>query len=154
MDSIMYIYNKAEKHGYEQHLHLNELPPQVAVDRSMDRYFQTGRYVDTDYIYFEVGNKPIENYKTLKEKNIFQSYQWLNNDVEFGEKPILIEKITKDELDKTEVKEKEANYIIEEKEEVKKLSLDNIIKNSKDWVKNNNINQDKENIKKVKSNER
>ena len=51
----------------------------------------TGRLVDTDYV-LSVGDKPKQTYLTLKEEGIADEYEWRNNDVEYGQQPILIER--------------------------------------------------------------
>lgn len=110
--SIENIRKLGEAYGYECHLHINELPLEKAIVRSMERYKNTGRYISPEYI-IEVGTKPRDNFLTLKESGKYESYSRWSNDVEFGEKPILLESypdkrgekkfmFTKEELDKVD----------------------------------------------------
>ncbi|CAK7052003.1 zeta toxin family protein [Tissierella carlieri] len=105
LQTIIDIYELAKENGYEQHLHLNEVAPHIACDRAMERFEETGRYIDPNYILNEIGYKPSENYKKLKVMNIFNSYEKYNNNVPFGEKPILIERIIKEEQMKLDMED-------------------------------------------------
>lgn len=105
LQTIMEIHDLANQNGYEQHLHLNEVPPNVACDRAMERFKETGRYIEPNYILNEVGYKPSENYEKLKEMDIFDSYEKYDNNVPFGEKPILIERIIKEDQMKLNIED-------------------------------------------------
>lgn len=118
LDSIKEIYNEAEKYGYEQHLHLNEVPPHIAAQRAMERFSMPGgRYVETSYILNEIGYKPTENYKILKEMGIYKSYEWYDNNVPFGDDPILIESIDNDNIANKQLElEKDSSFFIAKNE--------------------------------------
>jgi predicted ABC-type ATPase len=105
LQNIIKINYLAKENGYEQHIHLNEVSSNIACDRAMQRFKETGRYIDPNYILNEIGYKPSENYEKLKKMNIFDSYEKYNNDVPFGEKPILLERIIKEEQVKLEVED-------------------------------------------------
>lgn len=71
----------------------------------MERFRETGRYIEPGYILNDVGYKPSENYEILKEMDIFNSYKKYNNNVPFGEKPILIERIIKEDQMKLNIED-------------------------------------------------
>lgn len=71
--------------GYEVHLHFMELDPQEAARRAVQRWRETGRFVDPDYVINNVGQSPRATYDTLKSR--FDSYEAYSNDVPFGERP-------------------------------------------------------------------
>jgi hypothetical protein len=79
--------------GYEVHLHLNEVPKEESTKRAIDRFYSQQRFVDPDYVYNVVGNKPSSVYEELKKHGGFHSYEKVSNDVEKGQKPKLIERI-------------------------------------------------------------
>lgn len=93
LENIKEINEEAKKYGYEIHLHINEVPLEVALGRVKKRAEEEGRDVPEDYIRNEVGNKPMENYNKLKEMNIFDSYARYDNNVDLGERPKNIEMI-------------------------------------------------------------
>lgn len=93
MDSITEIAKKANSLGYNVHLNLVDIEPSRAAVRAMERFAQTGRYIDVDYILSDVGYKPKENFERLKNHTLFATSSHYNNNVPFGKKPILVEKI-------------------------------------------------------------
>lgn len=90
-EKIRRIINELKEKGYTVGLYFNELPVDKAARRAIKRFMDTGRLVDTDYV-LSVGDKPKQTYLTLKEEGIADEYEWRNNDVEYGQQPILIER--------------------------------------------------------------
>lgn len=78
--------------GYRVHLIDLRLDPAKAAQRAVSRFEQTGRFVDPDYVVNHVGNKPTAVYDALKKGGGFESYSAYSNDVQFGEKPIVLER--------------------------------------------------------------
>ncbi len=77
--------------GYEVHLSLNTLPVEKCANRMLTRYIEDGRYVDFDYVVDELADAPDGTYDLLKDMKCFASYTKINNDVNYGEEPILVE---------------------------------------------------------------
>ncbi|WP_052486982.1 zeta toxin family protein [Gordoniibacillus kamchatkensis] len=86
------ILNTFKELGYEVHLHLNELSPEKAARRAVERFKEEKRFVDPHYVLHGVGWKPSETYDILKKEGGFDSYEKYSNDVPRGQKPILIER--------------------------------------------------------------
>ena len=80
---------KAE--GYSVHLSLNELDPDKAARRAIERFKTTGRLVDPEYV-LDVGWKPSEAYDILKTEGGFDSYVKYSNDVPYGQPAKLLER--------------------------------------------------------------
>lgn len=84
--------------GYEVHLHLNEVPKEVSTQRAIERFYgKSKRFVDPDYVYNDVGDKPSHAYEDLKKLGGFHSYEKVSNNVKYGEKPIVIERFKEGE---------------------------------------------------------
>lgn len=77
--------------GYDVHLHLNDLPPEEAAKRAEKRFYDSGRFVDPEYILHEVGKKPLNNFQILKKMPELSSFEHLSNDVPLGTPPRKIE---------------------------------------------------------------
>ncbi len=82
--------------GYSVDVVLAQLPLEKALQRNMSRYEQgkakgNARLVRPDLINGQEG-KPIDTYEQLKESNLITNYGAWSTDVNYGEKPILIEK--------------------------------------------------------------
>jgi hypothetical protein len=77
--------------GYTVYLHLNELPANKAVGRALQRFLNTGRFLDPNML-SQYGDKPTAVYERIREmEGIVDGYSRYSNDVNFGEPPILIE---------------------------------------------------------------
>lgn len=76
--------------GYTVYVHLNELPLDKAVERSLVRFKQTGRFVDPAYV-LSIKNFPSITYGRLKAEGLIDGYARYSNDVEIGARPILLE---------------------------------------------------------------
>lgn len=85
----------AEEKGYEVNLHFIDLDRNKAMGRLLDRYIETGRFLDPKLIdkYAPTSelNKVARTYETLKDnERIHGSSKW-DNDVPRGTRPILLE---------------------------------------------------------------
>lgn len=93
--SIMKYVDLAKKEGYEVYVHYVSLSRQKALGRMMNRFLNTGRFLEpkliNDYDNKREGNKIERTYEELKKEEKINGYSKWNNDVGFGEKPILIE---------------------------------------------------------------
>ena len=78
-------------HGYDVHLHLVDLPVDKAAERAIQRWKETGVFVDPDYVVNHVGLKPSKNYDILKKEEGVSSYAKYSNDVERGKPAKLVE---------------------------------------------------------------
>lgn len=78
--------------GYRVHLIDLRLDPAKAAQRAVSRFEETGRFVDPDYVFNIVGNKPTVVNNALKKGGGFESYSAYSNNVERGQRPILIER--------------------------------------------------------------
>jgi hypothetical protein len=77
--------------GYSVYLHLNELPPNKALGRALQRFLDTGRFIDPDVL-LKYGDKPTKVYECIREmEGVIDGYSRYSNDVKYGEPPILIE---------------------------------------------------------------
>ena len=137
-ESIQKLLNIAKENGYTCHLHLNEISIESAINRSIQRFKITGRFVNPDYVK-SVGDSPNLNYEKFKENLAFDSYHKVNNDVSFREKPIEIENITKEELENLQNYEKR-------QEEYLKQNPDASFEETMSYVFNDNSNLDSKNI--------
>lgn len=79
--------------GYEVHLHYVDLSKEKQVERALARFEHTGRFVDPDYVYNTVGDKPRYTYENLKTYPRFRTVTSYSNDVPLGAKPILLESL-------------------------------------------------------------
>ena len=74
----------AKQSGYSVYLHLNELPNEKAVGRMLQRYFETGRFINPGFV-MALGNGPTEVYEQLIERSEIDGYSRWNNDVPRGQ---------------------------------------------------------------------
>jgi predicted ABC-type ATPase len=76
--------------GYNIEIAFSEVPPEVAMSRAVGRYLGGGRFVDPSYI----STHDHKNPKTAKFLQQYAStYRHWDNNVPFGEPPILVEEI-------------------------------------------------------------
>lgn len=59
------VIRQARRVGYRVHVHYVNVPPEVAVNRVIDRYRQTGRAVPIRYTVSDVDSKPRASYERL-----------------------------------------------------------------------------------------
>jgi predicted ABC-type ATPase len=91
MDKLQIIIDKAKANGYDVHLSLNQVSPEIALQRAKIRAKATGREIPTSYITTEVGNKPFENYNALRTDKRISSFTGFNNEVPKGTNPALFD---------------------------------------------------------------
>lgn len=73
--------------GYKVHIRFNEVTPESSMTRAMSRFAETGRYLDPSYL-MSIGDKAKKAFiECAKNKKLFSSAEWLNNDVPYGSKP-------------------------------------------------------------------
>ncbi|MEG1931773.1 MAG: hypothetical protein RR075_01540, partial [Pygmaiobacter sp.] len=82
--------NQFKLEGYTVNLSLNELDADKAARRSIQRFVNTGRFVDPEYVK-SVGLKPSETYDILKQEAICDGYTKYSNDVPKGSPARFIE---------------------------------------------------------------
>lgn len=93
--TIEKVAKLAKDAGYEVHLTLNQVPPEVAVARAEARAAKSGRVVPKDYILNSVGNKPLQNFNEFKlRSDLFDSATAFSNDVKKGKSLDLMESDT------------------------------------------------------------
>lgn len=81
--------------GYSVNLHYVDLDRNKALARMLNRFFTEGRFLDPELIdkYCNEldGNKIERCYNDLKDAEVIQGYSLWDNDVKYGERPILVE---------------------------------------------------------------
>lgn len=75
---------------YSVYVVLNDIPLDVAAERAVKRFQQTGRFVDPEYVY-GIGSNPMDTYARLKLEGLVEHYDHYSNDVAQGSPPVLIE---------------------------------------------------------------
>lgn len=89
-----YIEPAAEV-GYKVNVHFVDLDRNKALGRMINRFIEEGRFLDPNlidnYCNEREGNKIEKAYEQLKESDFVQGFSRWDNDVERGEKPILVE---------------------------------------------------------------
>lgn len=92
-ESVAQIARDLKAKGYKVHLKFNEVAPETSVSRAISRFVETGRWLDPNYL-MSIGDKPKKFYeKYSKNKELFDTAEWLNNDVKFGQKPKKIDRV-------------------------------------------------------------
>ena len=79
-------------YGYEVHLRLLHLPPLEAARRTVERWRETGRFVDPLYVLKDVGSQPKRVFDTVKVEEGWASYEAWSNEVPKGQPPQLLER--------------------------------------------------------------
>ena len=77
--------------GYTTEIILVDLDPELAAGRSVARYLNTGRFVDPHYVLGKVGTRPRETYAALRDHQAVARFRWLDQDVQRGQPPNVIE---------------------------------------------------------------
>lgn len=80
------VINKAKKAGYKVYVHYNEVNRNIALGRMLDRFIDTGRYLQPELITGN-GNKISETYEKLTNSGLLDGYSKWDNGVEFGKRP-------------------------------------------------------------------
>ena len=92
-ESVANMAKELKSKGYKVHLRYNEVSEASSVTRALSRFVETGRWLDPNYL-SSIGNKAEKFYKKYsRNKDLFDSAEWLNNDVKFGQKPKKIDKV-------------------------------------------------------------
>ncbi len=94
------IAKEANEHGYDVHLVHVTIPTEKTVARAWRRFAKSafsndaepGRYVPIDYIAQDVDQKPTKTYELVRDSGHVVSWSSYSNDVQRGEKPVLINK--------------------------------------------------------------
>ena len=96
VSSISAYLNQARSYGYKIYLHFVHLQREKVYNRLLNRLINSGRYVEPELIdkYYPLdrGNLCKSTFDELKEdKTLISGYSEWNNDVDLGERPILID---------------------------------------------------------------
>lgn len=92
-ESVANMAKELKSKGYKVHLRYNEVSEASSVTRALSRFVETGRWLDPNYL-SSIGNKAEKFYKKYsRNKDLFDSAEWLNNDVKFGQKPKKVDKV-------------------------------------------------------------
>ena len=92
-ESVAQMAKELKANGYKVHLKLNEVSTKNSVSRALSRFVETGRWLDPNYLN-SIGDKATRFYKKYsKNKDLFDTAEWLNNNVPFGRKPKKIDKV-------------------------------------------------------------
>ena len=92
-ESVAKMAADLKSKGYKVHLKLNEVSGESSVTRALSRFAETGRWLDPNYL-SSIGDKANNFYKKYAtNKDLFDSAEWLNNDVKFGQKPKKVNKV-------------------------------------------------------------
>ncbi len=81
---------EAKKQGYKVYIHYNDLDQNKALGRMINRFLETGRFINPDLI-TKYGNSIENTYQTLKNSSFIDGYSKWSNDVPLGYRPKLIE---------------------------------------------------------------
>lgn len=92
-EDVRVLARELRAFGYSVHLILNHLDREQATLRAIARWERTGRFVDPDYVYNVVGDKPLQTYNLLKQEGGFDSYAYYVNDTPKGHPPRQIERV-------------------------------------------------------------
>lgn len=92
---ILAVMKKAKANGYTINLHYVELDRNKAILRLLNRFIKDGRFIPPSNIYQDdneiEGNKIKKVFNELISSGYVDGYSIWNNDVEKGQKPILVE---------------------------------------------------------------
>lgn len=92
-ESVANMARELKAKGYKVHLKYNEVSEASSVTRALSRFVETGRWLDPNYL-SSIGDKAEKFYKKYsRNKDLFDSAEWLNNDVKFGQKPKKVDKV-------------------------------------------------------------
>lgn len=92
-ESVATMAKELKSKGYKVHLKYNEVSEANSVTRALSRFVETGRWLDPKYL-SSIGDKAERFYKKYsRDKDYFDSAEWLSNNVGFGQKPKKIDKV-------------------------------------------------------------
>ncbi len=94
-DKLLHWIELAKSIGYKVNLHYVALDRNKALGRMLNRFLDTGRFLEPrlidQYCNEKDGNKIEHCYEELKKNGSLDGYSKWDNDVKIGERPILIE---------------------------------------------------------------
>lgn len=93
-DGLKSTIREFHQAGYDVHLHYVDVPKEVATQRAISRFEQTGRFVDPDYVYNEVGNRPRSVFSSIKTYPRISTATHYDNNVPFGQPARVVESRT------------------------------------------------------------
>lgn len=85
--------------GYKVYIHYNDLLPNKALGRMINRFLETGRFLEPNLI-LKYDNKPQKVFEEIIKTNKIDGYSSWNNDVPKGAEPILIKTNIQNPLNK------------------------------------------------------
>ena len=92
-ESVATMAKELKSKGYKVHLKYNEVSEANSVTRALSRFVETGRWLDPKYL-SSIGDKAERFYKKYsRNKDHFDSAEWLSNNVGFGQKPKKIDEV-------------------------------------------------------------
>lgn len=92
-ESVAQMAKDLKSKGYKVHLKYNEVSEANSITRAISRYVETGRWLDPNYLK-SIGDKAERFYKKYsKNKDLFDTAEWLSNNVGFGQKPKKIDEV-------------------------------------------------------------
>ncbi len=86
--SINSIITGLKNNGYEVHVHMNDLDPNKAAGRNMQRLAVDGRFLDLQKTSYKYGNEPNNVFNRLVKEGNIDGYTKVSNDVRKGENPV------------------------------------------------------------------
>ena len=89
--SVRKLLDQLEAAGYVTDLYLVDLSPTLSTGRVVTRFFRGGRFVDPLYVRGTVKENPRAAYQELKSHPGVSRFTWLDQDVEMGQPPRLVE---------------------------------------------------------------
>lgn len=84
------LIKRAKKQGYKVYVHFNDLNKNKALGRMINRFLETGRFINPDLI-TKYGNSIENTYQSLKNSTLIDGFSKWSNDVPLGYRPKLIE---------------------------------------------------------------
>lgn len=94
-DLVKEYIQPAKDQNYQVYIHFVDLPKEKAFGRLLNRLIEDNRFIEPRiyerYVTKEEGNKIEKSYETLKQSNLIDGYSKWDNDVQRGEKAILLE---------------------------------------------------------------
>lgn len=92
-ESVAGMAKMLKGQGYKVHLKYNEVSESNSITRALSRFVETGRWLDPKYLK-SIGDKADNFYKKYsKDKTLFDSAEHLSNNVKFGQKPKVVNRV-------------------------------------------------------------
>jgi predicted ABC-type ATPase len=77
---------EAKEKGYTTHVAFADVPMDISIPRAIQRYHETGRFVDPAYIYHDVGHGPAASFEAARGHPDVASWEHYDNSIE-GQPP-------------------------------------------------------------------